>query len=283
MKKLLILVFVSVFFGQLSAQTDEFSRLMEKGESYLNEREYIEAFVYFMKAKEKAISRADDSTATARLENCRFLISRQNIELALSLEETERARFETDVALGLARSIVNAFYFYDEKLALAFKNNKYGFIDKSGETVIGYKYEEAYPFDNLGMAKVRRGGKYYLIDTNGTEYLLADGLSNLRRETQALDLRNKQLVEFPPSVGQTQFQFPRLNILLLNSNEIRIFPPNILNLSNLNVISLSNNKLRSVPFGLSLITGLRILDLSNNLLLMFRTRINSFDAKWLVI
>jgi len=143
MKKLLILLLVSLYFGQLSAQTDEYLRLMEKGESYFSEGDYIGAFVYYIKAKEKAILRSDDSTATARLENCRFLIDRQNRELEISLEETEKARFEAKTALDVARSIVNAFYFYDEKLALAFKDNKYGFIDKSGETVIGYKYEEA--------------------------------------------------------------------------------------------------------------------------------------------
>jgi len=62
-------------------------------------------------------------------------------------------RRKADSAKNVAQSIVNAFYFYDDRLALAFKDNKYGFIDKSGHPVIGYKYVEAYPFDNLGLAK----------------------------------------------------------------------------------------------------------------------------------
>ncbi|MBE0639731.1 MAG: hypothetical protein IH598_14530, partial [Bacteroidales bacterium] len=104
MKKLLILFIVSLFCVQMSAQIDEYNQLMEKGEHYLSESEYIEAFVYFMKAKEKTILPSDDSTATAKLENCRFLISRQNIDLYHSREEAERLRKKADTALGIAQS-----------------------------------------------------------------------------------------------------------------------------------------------------------------------------------
>lgn len=51
-------------------------------------------------------------------------------------------------------------------------NPKYGYIDKSGQTIIPAKYDEAYPFVN-GLAAVRIGdwetGKWGLIDKTGRE------------------------------------------------------------------------------------------------------------------
>ena len=42
-----------------------------------------------------------------------------------------------NTALETAEKIINAFYFYDGKFALAYKNKKYGFIDKTGNIKIG--------------------------------------------------------------------------------------------------------------------------------------------------
>ena len=43
---------------------------------------------------------------------------------------------------------------------------KYGFIDKTGKTVIPLEYDEASSFYN-GFAKVKKNGKWGLIDKSG--------------------------------------------------------------------------------------------------------------------
>lgn len=49
---------------------------------------------------------------------------------------------------------------------LAIKNNKYGYLDKSGTVAIDFIYDNADNFDN-GVARVELNGKEMLIDTNG--------------------------------------------------------------------------------------------------------------------
>jgi hypothetical protein len=40
--------------------------------------------------------------------------------------------------------IINAFYFYRDRFALAYKDGKYGFIDKNGKILIGYLMNTPY-------------------------------------------------------------------------------------------------------------------------------------------
>ena len=59
-------------------------------------------------------------------------------EAALKQKElADSLRIEAEQSLALANKIIDAFYFYDEKFALAYKNNRYGFINKEGDQVIG--------------------------------------------------------------------------------------------------------------------------------------------------
>jgi hypothetical protein len=68
---------------------------------------------------------------------------------------------------------------FSEDLAAVKKNDKWGFIDKTGKVVIDliydYEYdmytaEHQYPFKD-GRAKVYKNGKYGMIDKNGIEVI----------------------------------------------------------------------------------------------------------------
>lgn len=61
---------------------------------------------------------------------------------------------------------------YDKnKLFVNEKNGKYGFVDKSGNKVVDYKYDKACEFNSYGFAAVCKNGKWGAIDEQGNEVL----------------------------------------------------------------------------------------------------------------
>ena len=83
----------------------------------------------------------------------------------------QRQREKTDSLLRVTRKLTDAFYFYNGRLALAFKDGKYGFINRQGEIEIDYLYTSATNFDEeTGYARVEKGGKRYWLAADGTEY-----------------------------------------------------------------------------------------------------------------
>lgn len=82
--------------------------------------------------------------------------------------------------------IVNAMDFYQGELALASKNDKYGFINKVGETEIEFKYDKGEPFDE-GFAEMEREDTKYLIDIEGNEYKLIN-ISEMLQDVENTNL-----------------------------------------------------------------------------------------------
>lgn len=52
-------------------------------------------------------------------------------------------------------------------LAVVVKDGRFGFIDKTGKTVIPFEYQFAYPFNQHNQALVLKNGKYGVIDKTG--------------------------------------------------------------------------------------------------------------------
>lgn len=80
---------------------------------------------------------------------------KKKIELEKQIQkEKDRVR-ERDEALEKARKLIDAFYFYNDEVALAFKDKKFYFIKKNGEEVkyLG-RWDKAEQFDDSGFAKV---------------------------------------------------------------------------------------------------------------------------------
>ena len=95
-----------------------------------------------------------------------------------ALKEIRKARIQADSALQKANKLIEAFYFYDDKFALAYKDNSFYFINKNGDEITSLKkWDKAEQFEKNGFAKVKKiesgALKDFLIDTMGNEYRLA--------------------------------------------------------------------------------------------------------------
>ncbi|MDP1465688.1 WG repeat-containing protein, partial [Klebsiella pneumoniae] len=62
---------------------------------------------------------------------------------------------------------------FAQRRVFAKKDGKFGYLDRSGKTVIPFQFNEAKYFYKPGLAIVRQDKKYGLIDTLGN-YVLAD-------------------------------------------------------------------------------------------------------------
>ena len=60
--------------------------------------------------------------------------------------------------------------YFSEGLAVVSNGEGYGYMDKSGQIAIPYRYDDAYPFKN-GLGAVRKNGKWGYIDENGNEVI----------------------------------------------------------------------------------------------------------------
>ena len=48
------------------------------------------------------------------------------------------------------------------------KNGKYGFVDKQGNVVVDYQYDDATEQNDYGFAGIKKDGKWGSIDSKGT-------------------------------------------------------------------------------------------------------------------
>ncbi|MBX2927797.1 MAG: leucine-rich repeat domain-containing protein [Saprospiraceae bacterium] len=174
---------------------------------------------------------------------------RQRDEAVKQNAIVEQARAETQTALNHAEKLINAFYFYDDKFALAYDEKGedwrllFYFIDKNGEPVekLG-QWIQAEQFDDRGYAKVKKEEKdgrlvNYLLDTLGQTYRVAYNIKDIGPEIRALDLSEQELAKIPEAV----YSNIGLEILLLNNNKLSSLPPEIGQLDKLGKLDLSDN------------------------------------------
>jgi len=186
-----------------------------------------------------------------------------------SLAEKEKAlaaEAETKRAFQKADKLINAFYFYSDRFALAFKNNQFYFIDKNGDPVskLG-RYDKSDQFDYItGFAKVITQGEDFLLDTLRNNYHLVYALADLNPNATALDLRGKQLESFPNEI----FQHTQLKVLILNNGYFEkqrlTLPRAIKGLGNLQVIHLTHCHLDSLPVEIGVLKNLQSLTVLGN-------------------
>jgi Leucine-rich repeat (LRR) protein len=189
----------------------------------------------------------------------------------------EKAKDETQQALNQTEKLVNAFYFYNGKFALACKkdfyydnNNNYigkdifYFIDKNGDEVTKLgRWDKAEQFDSMnGYAKVTKENVVYVLDTLGVSYKYANDIKNLDSTIEALDLSNQNLSKFPIEITN----YTNLKVLWLYQNKITVLPDEIGRLSDLNCLYLWKNRLHNLPSGIGKLTNLSKLGLEGNFL-----------------
>jgi hypothetical protein len=175
-------------------------------------------------------------------------------------DEIEQEKNRVDSLRLLANSIIDAFYFYEDSLALAFKDNKYGFINKSGNVLIPYDYTSAQQFNWRGYALVTKRNEEYLINTKGEEFRFSDKIPRVSKGAEAIDLSNYGLEEIPSAVDVCS----GLKLLLLNNNSIKNLKPSLYDLVNIEYIDLSFNQIEYLSDSLSKLQNLFHLNLRNN-------------------
>jgi len=138
-----------------------------------------------------------------------------------------------------AKKLIDAFYFYDGKFALAYKDYEFYFINKDGEPVEKlHSWKNAEQFEEwTGEAKVVDFDNIeYLLDTLGRYYRYANNI-NVKEDSiiQILDLFNQNLSALPTEIGK----FKNLTKLRLSVCRLDSLPPEIWTLTNLTELNLS--------------------------------------------
>lgn len=198
---------------------------------------------------EKAATEAQKATKIA-------LIDAQKAQKAtkIALSYAEKSQEEAQTALDKAQKLVDAFYFYDGKFALAYGKigyyNKFYFIDKKGDKVekLGeWDKAEQFPEYSDGFTKVWKDQQEHYLDTMGNYYRVAYKLEDLNAEIKALDLIISD--DWADSLFSVILTHPQLEVLILNADNAEMayqinIPEEISNLGNLKVIKSDGITLR---------------------------------------
>ncbi len=202
-----LLFITATVVGQ--SYVDEF----EEGKILFKNGKYYEAYLRFNAAY--VISRNEKNTSFAK-KSLNF-----SNQASLKLHEQQRT---TNNLLQIKQNIINSFYFYDNRLALAvddiYGDLKYGFINKKGEIIIDFKYDKATSFDNnTGCAKVERNGNVYWLSALGKEYSYNKNINTLPQIIKTNEVflhenvnkKNIQLDNFFIVAGSKKFKFINAN------------------------------------------------------------------------
>jgi hypothetical protein len=253
MKKIVLCFSILCIIGGQSLAQDYMS-FMQQGKLFFSNQNYISAFENFDQALENAKSDIEIKDAKLWKTNCLKSIKKIQKENELKIKSNANE-------LKYSKSLLDAIYFYDNKIALAYNDGKYGFINKNGNTQIAYKYDQAGCFDAItGFAKVSLNKKNYLVDTVGREYPLAETLNALSGEIEALDLSKSHLTELPKEI----FNYPALKILIISNNNITVLPNEIGRLKELKYFDATGNNILSVPKEIGTLTNLKFISFRNN-------------------
>lgn len=181
---------------------EAYNRLMQEAK----DARYIEDFETAIKKYNLAMLNCPINVVLIQDE---FVLTFNEIESLKEMAELEREKAEN--AQAHSQKLIDMFYFYDDKIALAFKNGKFGFINKRADVVIDFDYDKAKNFDDTGYANVEKAGIKYLINAKGDEYKVAYSLVDLNPEIKAIDLRSEELSALPAEI----FEFEKLEIVIL--------------------------------------------------------------------
>ena len=289
----IVYTIIFLFFGLVLNAQSSYEEAIQLGDSLLQKGEYEKAINMYFAAEAfdpsekqsvalkvnqvfKEIMELKD-TAEAALKK----VEQAKKDISQLLIETQNAKNDTEVALNRAKKLTDAFYFYEDRFALAVKKDDiigFYFIDKNGDKVekLG-KWIKAEQFDSKGFAKVETPGAMgniydYLLDTFGNTYRVAYDLNNLddpNIQLTALDLSEKNLKEIPVEVCN----YDQLKILRLGAHELENLPIQIGQLTNLTFLDLDlggncssdyDNGLEVLPAEIGQLTNLTKLDLTSN-------------------
>ena len=198
-----VILFIIFFAGSLAAcAQSNYDQAMKQGDSAFNKQQYKIAINKYFAAeafdpskkdlvKEK-VNRAFDKIETLRTEaiKSKTEAEKQKARAEKALIEAINSKNEADSAtnkvilnsiviknlLIKSQKLIDAFYFYADRFALAFKNDRFYFIDKNGNDVskLG-RWIKAEQFNDNGFARIKEyDGSDGLIDTSAKTSAEAD-------------------------------------------------------------------------------------------------------------
>jgi uncharacterized protein YpmB len=295
----LVIFFVVLPFSIYAQTCNEslYSEYLNEGENYFKQKNYLAAVNSYSSAL--AICPKNAEVIKGKLRDVFVEVNKlkENAQIAEkntkdALAAVERQKKIANENLAKANKLIDAFYFYEGRFTLAFKNKKFYFIDKNGNRVekLGQwdTAEQFEQYDGNGFAKVQKNQQDFLLDTMGNFYQVAYKIEDLNPKMKALDLTGVQLYSFPTEI----FKYKQLEVLILNGTRYRennfethlnkinqlqnlkilqlaglnlgLLPSQIGGLTNLTHLGLSGNKLTTLPTSISELKSLKILELNGN-------------------
>lgn len=190
-------------------------------------------------------------------------------EINIKQEQTYTVAALTNVEFlnNKNEKLINAFYFYKDKYALAYNNNQFYFINKDGEAIskLG-KWDKAENFNPAtGLAKVTPTGQIFsqYIDTLNNKYPIAYRIPfrDNKKFYKAYEVKfNRHRFCFPKKILKND----EIVLLELKGSKIKKIPSKIGNLKDLKAMDFSNNRLKTLPKEIGKLSNLTILNLSYN-------------------
>jgi Leucine rich repeat/WG containing repeat len=306
---LVIILLIIIASGSMEAQCFHIDQLMKEGDGKFRRGDYLGAINKYQAAITDCSDRSGDvqpkilrifreiemlrNEAEAAKDSLRQMLQKleqSQLMLEKALRDTERERdaaFEERLRAFKAynemraqqiknQKLLNAFYFYDDSLAVACRDGKFGFVDKEGELKIPYKYEKANNFYFPGFAEIQRNSNLYFVDPRGDEYSLARSNSEIEVYTKAVMIQNGRLRYLP----QKSYETVDLRVLMLDGNRIKWLPSDIGRFRQLEVLTaltpyfgklqklqelhLDHNQISSLPEEIGLLTEMRTLNIDSN-------------------
>lgn len=208
-------------------------------------------------------------------------------------EQAETAQQEAEKALDKATRLVSAFYFHENRFALAYNKTaggfKYYFINENGSPVenLGYWDRlEHFNHDNLakGVLTDEVELQEFFIDTAGNRYLISTNPEVIKTTTKVLwlpgnDLEELIIVDTEP-LGTIEYKLDqarrkanelqsRMKSRVRNSEQALFGAPSYDTLldssqDGIQWVNLTRNRLQTIPPSLLSTKGIRVLNLSNN-------------------
>ncbi|MEO1715338.1 MAG: leucine-rich repeat domain-containing protein, partial [Bacteroidota bacterium] len=270
MKQLLVFAFLCLSTTLLAQST--YQEAIDQGDAALKRGAYkvalnkyfaADAFAEVLpdKTLKKAAVKKKINRVFDRIEGLKDQAEKTALELQLTKDSMQ-------VALNQAQKLIDAFYFYEDKYALAFGQQDslslpgFYFIDEKGnrQYQLG-TWLKADLFNEHGYATVMDFiPEKYWLDTVGNIYRLAEGLNEVDSLTMAADFYSQQLESIPDSI----WDFHHLRMLDLSWNPIQAISPKISQLHKLQWLNLSHVHCFTLPEELGQLKNLQYLNLNGS-------------------
>lgn len=157
---------------------------------------------------------------------------------------------------------IEEYMAYQNRIVRYCDGNEHWFVDTVANKQIGSKYIWAQCYDSDGLAKVKKNGNSYLLNTEGQEFEYTDQLEKINTSTSAFifqgqTINGRKVYDIPKEL----FKHTQLKVLIIDA-KATVLPEEIANLTNLESLII-NAPLNNIPKEFANLTNLKVLSLSS--------------------